>query len=652
MEPSRQRASLAEDAQLANTVLAPADLASESSRALACLTTANAGCGGSGSKGPATPFRTLVVVPRSHADGTFERLCGRGGATGKVQCRDWNLTQRAVQLDLRPDAERRHRSLFVAWDSRLVHQGHTHGADTYGFNPPLHRPPIFSSGEDSAWRGHLEAEGYAAVADVLDDEEVDEALGLLLRDLQQLCPAGRLQSLGEVRECHLPLTSAANDLRAGGGLCHGDFAWFLRGRPQVARIFEQLFDVPPGAPLTGSVDVLALAPPGSSARFRGKQWLHLDYTPPHGRIWQACVQLFPRGEAAGERWERIALMVCKAPVQWTTRRAEHALLACCVAGAASRATAGVTLGKMHAEGREQPRAGARRLLPALAGAPLAGAEVARASATADAGACGVAQQLEPAELRWLAPQELMRRFSAADLRKLLPAAVLQHVSPRPALVGATAPCRPGQGVAPELPRAPPRAACGLLEFLGRRRGQRRDELVLDTRQTTCDVSATIFTAPATIVVEGAVQLEPLLPRPRRGPEQFEPLLPRPRRGPGQPRKAGTADAGAAGETAAAAGRAGLKRRASRPPEPEPPEAPLTPAAVAAAARAAARKSSRVGYTLDVPRLATFGIALASAPKPPKGARSPRPTVPTIVSPHRNLDALCALALSREGLVLS
>lgn len=365
--------------------------------------------------GKQKPFRTLVVVPRSHSDGTFERLCGGTGGTGKVQCKDHAIARRAVQLDLRPHPDKRHRSLFVAWDSRVVHQGHTHGAVAGGWDPPLHRPGLFPAAEAAAWLSHLKEEGYAVVTDPLGEEDVEEALRLLLRDLQLLCP--ELKSLGEVREWHLPPTSAANDLRGGAGLCHGEFAWFLRSRPQVTRIFEQLFGLPPGAPLTGSVDVLALAPPGSAARHgRGKQWLHLDYTPPQGRICQACLQVFPHGEA-GE-WERIALMVCKAPVQWTLPRAEHSLLACCVAGAASRATAGVTLGKMHAEGRESPTPGRKRLLPALEGAALAAAQAPSEGETAKS------------RLRWLTPQELVRRLPAEELRRLLPETVLRHVSPQ------------------------------------------------------------------------------------------------------------------------------------------------------------------------------------------------------------------------------
>ncbi|CAE7268799.1 unnamed protein product [Symbiodinium natans] len=293
-------------------------------------------------------FRSLVVIPGSHRDGTFERLSS--GGTAKTAVRNPSLVSRAVQLDPRPRQGHAHQSALLAWDSRVVHQGHTYSPHATGWNPPLMVPEFFSTKEKS-WKSSLAEEGYVVLTDVLAADAVSEALQLLLRDLQMLSPG--LRNLDEVREHHLPRSAAANDLRASAGLCHGNFAWFLRCRPEVTRLFEALFDLPEGAPLIGSVDVVALAPPGSS-KAAGKQWLHLDYTPPQGTIWQACLQLFPRTQKSGSRWERIALMICKAPAAWAAPSVPRMLLAACVTGSASRATAGVTLGKLHREALLQP----------------------------------------------------------------------------------------------------------------------------------------------------------------------------------------------------------------------------------------------------------------------------------------------------------
>lgn len=362
------------------------------------------------------PFRTLVVVPHSHVDGTFERLVA--GGKRKAQCKDPKVARRAVQLDFRPNAANPHKSLFIAWDSRVVHQGHTHRPHDCGWHPPLHRPPIFPLDATDSWRRFVDEDGYVAVANILPPAHVQEALKLLLRDIQRLCP--EIRNLDQVREKHLPHSSAANDLRAGAGLCHGEFAWYIRTHPNVAKVFEHLFKLAPGAELCGSVDVVALAPPGSAAACgKGKQWLHVDYNPPEGTIWQACVQLFPDAKEHGAGWERIAVMVCKAPASWAKPvAAEQSLLACCVTGRASRATAGVTLGLMHAEARREQEPGSRRLLAALAQTPIAVATV------------GKSNEVPMSQLRSSTPRKVMRLCNLTDLRRLVPEQVLKYVAPQ------------------------------------------------------------------------------------------------------------------------------------------------------------------------------------------------------------------------------
>eukprot|EP00746_Dinoflagellata_sp_MGD_P000447 gnl/MRDRNA2_/MRDRNA2_100801_c0_seq1.p1 gnl/MRDRNA2_/MRDRNA2_100801_c0~~gnl/MRDRNA2_/MRDRNA2_100801_c0_seq1.p1 ORF type:complete len:540 (+),score=86.91 gnl/MRDRNA2_/MRDRNA2_100801_c0_seq1:54-1673(+) len=293
-------------------------------------------------------FRTLVVVPESHRDGTFERLSAAGNEG--VACSCPKVAARAVQLDVRPTTEENHSSVWVAWDSRVVHQGHTYDphAASGGFTPLLHRPKLFRAEESNAWRASVADEGYVAVVDPLPPRDVIEAMRLLLCDLQHLNP--ELKSLREVTEADLPQPMGANDLRAGSGICHGEFAWYIRTHPCITKIFERLFGVSPGTPLVGSVDVVALAPPqGRSPVKPGKRWLHLDHTPKQGQIWQTQVQLFPKDASLGSQWERVAVMICKAPTHWCSPEAEARLLACCITGTASRATAGVTQGKTHGD---------------------------------------------------------------------------------------------------------------------------------------------------------------------------------------------------------------------------------------------------------------------------------------------------------------
>mmetsp|Transcript_3903 Transcript_3903/g.7871 ORF Transcript_3903/g.7871 Transcript_3903/m.7871 type:complete len:543 (+) Transcript_3903:45-1673(+) len=375
---------------------------------------------------PAThPFRTLVVVPGSHTDGTFEHLCGAGSrhAQGDVWCVDKSVAKRAVQLDLRPDpGSNGHRSLLITWDSRLVHQGHTHMAGTSGFNPPLFRPQFIPAADDAAWLGSLERHGFATIADVLPPEDVTKALELLLCDLQHFEP--HLRSLAEVREHHLPHAMGANDLRASAGLPHGKFAWFVRTHRGVKRAFERLFArTHPGEALTGSVDVVALAPPFSTdVTVPAKQWLHLDYSPPQGRIFQACLQLFPETVTAGASWERIAVMVSKAPAAWAKPNTHRSLLSCCITGAASRATAGVTRGLIHSRrGSPQLSPSGRRLLPELACAPFALLTV---------GADGKVDSTNVpyCGLRLAKPMELARTMSLEQLCSFLPQLVQKYIT--------------------------------------------------------------------------------------------------------------------------------------------------------------------------------------------------------------------------------
>jgi len=213
-----------------------------------------------------------------------------------------------------------------------------------------------------------------------------------------------------------------NDLRASAGLPHGKFAWFVRTHRGLEWAFERLFaQTHPGEALTGSVDVVALAPPSSTDRtLTAKQWLHLDYSPPQGRIFQACLQLFPDTVAAGASWERIAVMVSKAPAAWAKPSVHRSLLSCCITGAASRATAGVTRGLIHSRrGSPQLSPSGRRLLPELACAPLLSVG---GDGTFDS------TRVPYCRLRLARPTELARSLSLEELCSFLPQPVQKYIT--------------------------------------------------------------------------------------------------------------------------------------------------------------------------------------------------------------------------------
>lgn len=327
------------------------------------------------------PFRTLVVVPRSHSDGTYTRLmkiakdrrffnknAAKQFRVGKLvsdRCSGRDLCHRARALDLRPDAEKGQSctSLWVVWDSRLVHQGHTvesadwdplglsgEGKRPKDFKPTIFGTKRFSISDRNGWTQHLRNEGFAVIRNPLSNAEVTEATKYLLGDIQDFCSRKGIkppQSLAKVADNHLPNSGQGNvELRTYGGIAHGRFAWFLRTRPVVAKLFAQLFT--PGSKIAGSVDALALSPPNVPPEPR-PEWLHLDYTP-EGRshsVYQSTLYVFPKSQAMGANWRRMGISICMAPSVKRTPEAEASLLWYCVNGHASRATAGVLLGLSH-----------------------------------------------------------------------------------------------------------------------------------------------------------------------------------------------------------------------------------------------------------------------------------------------------------------
>lgn len=298
------------------------------------------------------PFRSLVVIPKSHRLHWKRRYATE--TQGKGKCRVKEYSNEAVQLDIRPSSKSPHQSVLLLWNSKTIHQGMTRnpGAVLEGnFRPKLEVPTLYEPSDD--WQKSLEEKGFVAIRNVLEDYQVNKALDFLLSDLQILNEDyDDLENLDEVRECHLPGTKNGNDLRILGGLCHGRFAWYLRQNKQVSAVFEKAFGLPQGSPMIGSCDVVALAPPEPHRRSRNlrervKNWLHLDYTPKQGDIYQGTLQLFPSTRLQGSRWSRIALMICKAPAHWAQPTTTKSLIAASLLGAASKATAAVTQGALH-----------------------------------------------------------------------------------------------------------------------------------------------------------------------------------------------------------------------------------------------------------------------------------------------------------------
>lgn len=264
-------------------------------------------------------FRTVGVVPRSHSNGMFERLRGIAGEP----CTDPDIAAQALPLDLRPSNTGSSSSLVV-WDSRLL-TGHARIT-----KPSRHRtlkpwrPSVSDEGEQ---KRSLVDNGYAVLADVLPQEEMDEALRRLLLDIQLLEPS--VPCLCGVRKWHLPPERRGKGDLRDGVLRHGQFARFFQARPSIARAMARLVGMPAGISLTSVVAAVALAPPAEGGPGRGSRTaLRHGFAGPRAPCWKACLQLFPGNSSAGGSWERIAVMFCVAPsVDSIALCADHSLRA-------------------------------------------------------------------------------------------------------------------------------------------------------------------------------------------------------------------------------------------------------------------------------------------------------------------------------------
>lgn len=373
-------------------------------------------------------FRSLVVVPRSHSDGTTDELLRRHRSAANTSSSKGGLTEqqklgtihvefsvtsasiggdnawssaiiaRAVQLDLRPLEP--HTSTYVIWDARTIHQGHEYvpidigkGVPDGVFQPPVVRPRTFSNRTEKdrcAWLAFLRDEGYVVLHDVLSAADCLEAGALLQSDIGRVWqPAGgKPVPLAEVRNAMLPQFDNTG-IRMGSGLPHGDFAWFVRSRAAVRSVWGELYpSARHGAFLRGTLGSPVLTPPhteGKPAKRAKKatkgvsgEWLHVDYSPPPAsgrKMYQSTLYLRPdlcvEGGCAVGAWGRLGCMVTMAPPlkdKTQDRRVEAILLAAALRGDGSKATAGLAFGLLQPLSPyppKKPAGSVQRLQPSL-----------------------------------------------------------------------------------------------------------------------------------------------------------------------------------------------------------------------------------------------------------------------------------------------
>ena len=243
-------------------------------------------------------MRSLCIVPGSHANGDTDAIIAAVGRDKWAQptiSPEYKVPEHLVaDVAARArliDAKAWSSPVLLLWNARTVHQGHHDGASA-AFRPPTLAAPPFGAEPADAWLEALAKDGFVAVR--IDDLDAAAAERLLCADL----------GAATLDDATLPQFDNTG-IRMGGGLAHGEFAWYLRRSPGVLGAFRALY--PGGEALRGTFGSPVISPAaedgGAGSALRGGQWLHVDYSPPveEGRMYQGCVYL-PRDSGASDAW--------------------------------------------------------------------------------------------------------------------------------------------------------------------------------------------------------------------------------------------------------------------------------------------------------------------------------------------------------------
>ena len=202
--------------------------------------------------------------------------------------------------------------------------------------PPVVDVVRFDAADVTAWKAHLDEEGFAVVRGVLRADEIETAVGLFWDWAEREANARR----DDAETWHDWPAAVDGGIFPWQGAGQSSFAWFVRSNRAVHDVFRQIWST---AELLVSFDaVCAWRPWGIDARWRPSfreadgGWFHCDQhpdrhthacTPAHICMWDhfcrkelACVQglvdcigvdacgggntLVPRSHSAFSQWRR------------------------------------------------------------------------------------------------------------------------------------------------------------------------------------------------------------------------------------------------------------------------------------------------------------------------------------------------------------
>ena len=133
------------------------------------------------------------------------------------------------------------------------------------------QPPLYDINNFASWKSFLDEHGYVVLQNILNKEEVKMGLELFKKDMSQISSNFNLDDPSTFQIENTPLMFSKG-MAVYNGWGQSDFMWHLRTKPQIKRIYEQIYQTDD---LVVSLDGFSLVSP----KQKSPSWLHIDQNP-------------------------------------------------------------------------------------------------------------------------------------------------------------------------------------------------------------------------------------------------------------------------------------------------------------------------------------------------------------------------------------
>ena len=134
------------------------------------------------------------------------------------------------------------------------------------------QPPLYDINNFASWKSFLDEHGYVVLQNILNKEEVKMGLELFKKDMSQISSNFNLDDPSTFQIENTPLMFSKG-MAVYNGWGQSDFMWHLRTKPQIKRIYEQIYQTDD---LVVSLDGFSLF---VSPKQKSPSWLHIDQNP-------------------------------------------------------------------------------------------------------------------------------------------------------------------------------------------------------------------------------------------------------------------------------------------------------------------------------------------------------------------------------------